>query len=46
MSDAPLPVNTLRTLLEPLEARVRVALSDINAAPPASLGRLVLRVTF
>ena len=46
VSDAPLPVNTLRTLLEPHEARVRVALSDITAAPPASLGRLVLRVTF
>jgi len=46
VSEAPLPAHTLRALLEPLEIRVLVALADIENAPPASLGRLVLHVTF
>lgn len=46
VSEASLPAGTLRALLEPLEYRVLVALSDIENAPPASLGRLVLRVMF
>ena len=46
VSEAPLPANTLRALLEPLSMPVLVALADIEKAKPASLGRLVLRVSF
>lgn len=46
VSEAPLPAATLRALLEPLEARVRVAMADVDSAPAESRGRLVLRVMF
>jgi hypothetical protein len=46
VSEAPLPAATLRPLLEPLDYRVLVARADVESAPPASLGRLVLRVMF
>ncbi len=46
VSEAPLPAEKLRALLEPLEARVRVAMADVDSAPAEGRGRLVLRVMF
>lgn len=45
-SESPLPPSTLRALLAPLDYPVLVALDDLEGASPASLGQLVLRVSF
>lgn len=46
VSEMPLPAPQLRALLEPLDTPVLVALADIEHAPQASRGRLVLRIVF
>ncbi len=46
VSEAPLPAAQLRELLDPMDTPVLVALADVEHAPKASVGRLVLRVIF
>jgi hypothetical protein len=46
VGEAPLPPDQIRKQLEPLSARVLVARADVQKAPAAAIGRLVLRVIF